>query len=61
MRVVKKLGEKSDDGGNEGGGRSSDDDGDDDDDDDDSFEVDLKLEVSDTETHWEGGCLVPVE
>ncbi|CAM9289787.1 unnamed protein product, partial [Ectocarpus sp. 4 AP-2014] len=49
VRVVKKVGEKTDDGGDEGGGRGSDDDGDDDDDDDDSFEVDLKLEAYDAE------------
>ncbi|CAN0557685.1 unnamed protein product, partial [Ectocarpus sp. 12 AP-2014] len=49
VRVVKKVGEKSDDGGDGGGGRSSDDGGHDDDDDDDSFEVDLKLEAYDAE------------
>ncbi|CBJ26782.1 possibly a dual-specificity PK? [Ectocarpus siliculosus] len=49
VRVVKKVGEKSDDGGDGGGGRSSDEDGDDEDDDGDSFEVDLKLEAYDAE------------
>ncbi|CAB1117494.1 unnamed protein product [Ectocarpus sp. CCAP 1310/34] len=49
VRVVKKVGEKSDDGDDGGGGPSSDDDGDDDGDDDDSFEVDLKLEAYDAE------------